>query len=110
MATIASERAASHEEGEPDRHLETRPELVRQLEVVQPQDPGARGAKLRVRRALRPARRAHTEDPAIAEMEQVLVFGRNLHAAEVAVLLGAGRAVRLLPWTPPGHDGCPAVP
>ncbi len=82
--------AAVEEEGEPDRDPERGPDVVRQLEVRQPDGAAADRSQLGVARAQRPAALAHADDLALDEVQQVAVVLRHPHLAEVAALARVG--------------------
>ena len=84
-------RARAHEEGEPDRDPQARPQLLGELEALEPEEPAAGRPVGTVPRAHRDAGLAGAENPPLLEVEQVAVILREIGAAEVAALLGGLR-------------------
>ena len=87
-----------HEEREPDRDPELRPQLLRQHEVLEPQRAAPGRPELRVARPQRPAALAHAHDLALVQVEHVPVVGGHGRVAEVAAFVRARPA--------PGGFGC----
>ena len=97
-------RAAAQEEGQADRQLEAGPELVGQVEALQPQRAHAHRAVRGVARAQRPAALARAHDLPLVEVEHVAVIVGDAEAAQVAVLVRLRLRRRL------GSAGEPAQP
>ena len=97
-------RAAAQEEGQADRQLEAGPELVGQVEALQPQRAHAHRAVRGVARAQRPAALARAHDLPLVEVEHVAVVVGHAEAAQVAVLVRLRLRCRL------GSAGKPAQP
>ena len=95
-----------HEERQPDRDLEARPDLVGHVEVGQPHRAVAGRPVLGIARAQRPAALARAHDPALDQLQQVAVVGRDGGPAEVAAL-AVGRSARRRAPPRPG-SGQPA--
>ena len=73
-----------HEERQPDRDLEARPQIVGDLEVREPQRPVAGRPVVALARAHRPARLARAHDPALGQGEQVAMVLGDVDAAQIA--------------------------
>ena len=85
--------AAAEEEHEPDRDPERRPQLVRELEPLQPGRPRAGRPVRPVAGEERAAGLARADDPPLLDVEHVAVVGRDRHRAQVAALLGRSRGL-----------------
>ena len=90
-----------HEEGEPDRDLEARPDVVGQLDVGQPLRAAARSAGTPHRPSAAPSSSRRRTRSALHQVQQVAVVAGDARAAEVAPLrrrrsasVGAGGRTR----------------